>query len=577
MNEEPNEETVAEGDDLEKLDPALDNFNKWMTLFMTNFYMKRHPETAIYAHCISRLRTVQSKSIPAMAVAEDRNSHILLYNPDWTTDVGFVEFVTTLQHEALHIFHRDIPRFLRRIAMHKPEDRGTVKAMLNVAGDVANNDLLLRQNKHMKHDKSGGWLLSKPLGLPDREALETHFDLLWQRRQRLMPLAMRMLAEMRAAAQAGDDDGDGAPQPQGDDEEQDEQGSGGEGDDQEQAQGDEEGGAGDDDGDQDGEGEGEGDQEQEQEQKESKPKSKTEAVAEAIAKLIMENAHDWLKDNQGKDADEVSAVELEVRASLLENEARDLALKTLQDFQKSRGTLPAHFASMLDALLEEGVIPWAELLRRYVQAKILSRRKKTMTRPHKRRHLMHELDEETGLLVPLRFPEPVFPGAKKDRTYCILFAIDTSGSMSHDEVKEGLSEIQGLLKTSPDTHCVVVQCDYDISDVSVLGPDEDLDAYIERVGRSSSGGTSFDPPFQFARFVAGTQDMPQVPDPKVAAKIANTYDSFDLVVYHTDGGAPAPAITLHPGCPVLWSLSSRAHNAPYCADAQELFGTVISR
>lgn len=569
MNDVINEETVADGEVPEKHDPGIAAFNRWMTLFMSKWFMDKNPETAIHARCIMRLTTIPVRDgVPSMAVAVRRNRHVLLYNPAWTRDVNFVEFVATLEHEAQHVFGRDISRFARRLSMHPAEERKNVLTVLNVAADAANNHLLVKRNLHMKYAKSGGWILPEPLGLRPNLDMETYFDLLWQRRQTLLPLARQMLEEMKAAMmapQSGDEEGDEA--------EDEESGEGGGEEESGEGGGEEEGDEG---GGEEGGGEEGGDEESGEEG--DAGGAKMRAIANAMAQLLQENAHNWFgRDDDERGVEEVSALELEIQASMLEGDAKNNILKAVADHVKARGTVPSHIQRLVQEIMEEGVIPWTDILARMINAKILSRRRPTTTRPHKRRHVMHELDEETGELIELEFPEPVFPGGKRERTFCILFAIDTSGSMNDEEVREGLAEIQNLLKTHPDVHCVVVQCDTNISDVSVLGPDEDLDDYVARVGRSSMGGTSFEPPFRFARWVAGDGDRPRVPDPEYAAEIAASYERFDLVVYHTDGGAYAPPISLHPGCAVIWSMSSRGTHGPILHGNGELFGTIIER
>jgi len=117
------------------------------------------------------------------------------------------------------------------------------------------------------------------------------------------------------------------------------------------------------------------------------------------------------------------------------------------------------------------------------------------------------------------------PGLKIKQKKHILVAVDTSGSVSTDELKEFFSEVHHMHKTGSDI--TVVQCDTAISDIRAYKQSNKIELH----GR---GGTSFEPVIEY-------------------------YDAnqkkYTCLIYFTDGEAPAPA---KPKGHILWVLSSRS-------------------
>jgi len=125
-----------------------------------------------------------------------------------------------------------------------------------------------------------------------------------------------------------------------------------------------------------------------------------------------------------------------------------------------------------------------------------------------------------------------FPGRARDNRFTIWYALDTSGSMSHDDLARGLAESINIVKTEPDVKLMVLYCDaelhvtYDVKSVS------DVDFNV--VGR---GGTDFNPPFIKLREMMHTDKAP------------------DVLCFTTDGYAPAPEPENRVPIPVIWLLT----------------------
>ena len=108
----------------------------------------------------------------------------------------------------------------------------------------------------------------------------------------------------------------------------------------------------------------------------------------------------------------------------------------------------------------------------------------------------------------------------------MLLGIDTSGSVSNDEVKEFMNEIHHIYKCGVDI--TIVQCDTQIKSIEPYKGKNDL----EIVGR---GGTYFDPVLEYFN--------------------ANL-SKYTSLVYFTDGEATA---YVKPRGHVLWVLSEQSY------------------
>lgn len=117
------------------------------------------------------------------------------------------------------------------------------------------------------------------------------------------------------------------------------------------------------------------------------------------------------------------------------------------------------------------------------------------------------------------------PGLKIKMKQHMLLAIDTSGSVSDDELKEFMNEIHHIYKTGVDI--TIVQCDTEIRSIAPYKGKFEL-------GILGRGGTYFDPVLQYFN-----ENLKQ----------------FTSLVYFTDGEASA---SVKPRGNVLWVISERS-------------------
>ncbi len=165
-------------------------------------------------------------------------------------------------------------------------------------------------------------------------------------------------------------------------------------------------------------------------------------------------------------------------------------------------------------------LPWRDLVRNFLRT--LARDDYSWTRPNPR--FAH-----TGFLLP---------SLRSERVQPIVVVIDTSGSISQDDLTVFASESQACLDEAQTEEIVVLYCDTRINGDPVRFRPGDRVTFDMRGG----GGTDFNPPFAWVD--------EHLDDPPAG------------LVYLTDGCAPPPNAS--PEYPVLWAIHGNArYNPPF--------------
>jgi predicted metal-dependent peptidase len=190
----------------------------------------------------------------------------------------------------------------------------------------------------------------------------------------------------------------------------------------------------------------------------------------------------------------------------LVNKQVEHILKEIADqVEKSRGTIPGEFVSILEKInhVEPPKFDWKGYLRRFVGGSTETYTKKTR-RKHNKRY-----DENPGLKIKYQKH--------------VLVAIDTSGSVSNNELREFMGEMYHIKKTGGEV--TILQADTAVRNISKLKIGHDLKLH----GR---GGTDFQPAIDYFN---------------------ENINNYSCMIYFTDGEAPAPDGVRGR---VLWALSS---------------------
>ena len=196
----------------------------------------------------------------------------------------------------------------------------------------------------------------------------------------------------------------------------------------------------------------------------------------------------------------------EAEKQLIENQMQRILQEVKSQTKKKRGHVPGEMKGIIK--IEEIVPPkfnWKNYLRRFTGIST-----KIFTKKIRRK-------ENT------KFPD--MPGLKVKMKQKLMLAIDTSGSVCDDEVREFMNEMHHIYKTGVDI--TLVQCDTYIRDISEYKGTYDLKLH----GR---GGTDFTPVIEYF----------------------NENTSYTSLVYFTDGEA---STSINPRAKVLWVHSEQSN------------------
>lgn len=198
----------------------------------------------------------------------------------------------------------------------------------------------------------------------------------------------------------------------------------------------------------------------------------------------------------------------EAEQKLIEKQLDRLLNEAAEQTVKKRGIIPGHIENHL--LEANAIVPpkfdWRGYIRRFtgVSTKVYT---KKIRRKENRRYSDN-------------------PGIKIKMKQHMLLGIDTSGSVSDDELKEFMNEIYHIYKCGVDI--TIIQCDTQIKSIEPYkGKNDEFKVH----GR---GGTEFDPVLEYYN--------------------ANL-KKYTSLVYFTDGECWT---NVKPKSPVLWVLSERS-------------------
>jgi predicted metal-dependent peptidase len=197
----------------------------------------------------------------------------------------------------------------------------------------------------------------------------------------------------------------------------------------------------------------------------------------------------------------------EADKKLVQKQTEHQLKETAETTEKRRGNIPGELAGLIERLtnVEPPKFNWKAFLRRFVGNSTISYTKKLRRKYNKRYNAN--------------------PGLKIKFKNHVCVGVDTSGSVSNDELKEFMNELVHMHKTGH--KITVVQCDTEINSIEEFNPKKDW----EVKGR---GGTYFQPVIDHY----------------------NEKGYYTSLIYLTDGEAYSPD-----DCPknTLWVHSSRCN------------------
>ena len=196
----------------------------------------------------------------------------------------------------------------------------------------------------------------------------------------------------------------------------------------------------------------------------------------------------------------------EAERKLVDKQTQRVLNQAKEQTVKRQGTVPGEINGVI--VIEEIVPPkfdWRGFIRRFTGVSTRVFTKKIRRKENRR------FSDNPGLKIKMK--------------QHMLLAIDTSGSVCDDELKEFMNEIHHIYKTGVDI--TIVQCDTEIQSIEPYRGKHELQV-------SGRGGTYFDPVLNYFN---------------------ENLKKFTSLVYFTDGEAHA---SIKPRGNVLWVISERS-------------------
>ncbi len=172
--------------------------------------------------------------------------------------------------------------------------------------------------------------------------------------------------------------------------------------------------------------------------------NRVEKKSKIIKYDSFDNHNEWCK-NLNNVADQNAL------ARKVENYIQNIVKESVTSFNKDRGSFPGHISSLIESILAPPQVPYYQIIRKLVRGSRFSKFKRSPTKINRKRTYVFNL-KNIEQISP-------FPGKTRDMSFNIVILIDTSGSMSNDDIAEGLSGIKNIIEK--DKHCKVTVLEVD--------------------------------------------------------------------------------------------------------------------
>ncbi len=188
-------------------------------------------------------------------------------------------------------------------------------------------------------------------------------------------------------------------------------------------------------------------------------------------------------------------------------------------FERTKGSVPGSVWEFVKKIVEPKV-PFEVLLSRYTSEIIAGKTEFSYTPINKKHYL------EFGA---------IYPSLSKEEVPKVVLAIDTSGSISSEELKIFAGAIKKLSTLTPEL--TVITCDCNIRQVI---KSNEIESFLKNLKFEGRGGTSHIPVFEY-----------------INKHIVNP----DVVICLTDGCSDYPE--KKPKYPVIWVLTPKHQEPPW--------------
>jgi predicted metal-dependent peptidase len=497
-------------------------------MYLANLMTSRNSSISVFANICAGLKIVENPSIPTMCVSISNGHYLLQYNPKMVEELDLFGTSIVLCHEMAHLSLGHTARMLRFFeAIEDKELLFKYKQVVHQAADYAVNSWLIDvlniftlqdlKTKIGKMTPSGmatyAGIHPSDVGLDPARSLEYYvFELASKIEDLDVGDLMNKLMESGMSGDEASDIITKALKSAGN---------------QEGDYGNSEGGEGKEGSSSDKVGSG----------KLTCLKNIPKEVLEKLGKESnnLQNADQSMREDsvpEGRSAAEVSQD--------LQMEAGEKLGKAIEDRQRAKGDIGLGIRELFNTLYLPPSVRWQDILQRFCKSSRPSDKDRTIVKP-KRKYA----DLGSG------FRTSQFPGTKKNPKYNIAFAVDTSGSVSNDDIQLIMAELDSLAKDK-NTVVTVIEADTKITKIYDLAETKAGDRNV--CGR---GGTDFNEVFQLVK-EGSVKDT----------KFRIDYD-VDLLIYATDGECYNPKVENRiPSRKVIWlSTTSKVPSDSYWGTA----------
>lgn len=145
----------------------------------------------------------------------------------------------------------------------------------------------------------------------------------------------------------------------------------------------------------------------------------------------------------------------------IDSYTQEVIKDSLKTFSKDRGNLPGHIAELIQDALAPPKAPYYQIIRKLIRGTRFAKFRSSSTKINRKRTYVFAIgtDPDNENIIPTISP---FPGKTRDYTFKIIVLIDTSGSMSTEDVQEGLSGVKNIIEKDRHCHTTVIQVDTQI-------------------------------------------------------------------------------------------------------------------
>ena len=209
---------------------------------------------------------------------------------------------------------------------------------------------------------------------------------------------------------------------------------------------------------------------------------KTAKVRKIPGNIAFNDHGEWRKGASG-------VADLSALSRKVDQHVQNIIKESVKSFNKDRGNIPSHIAQLIEGALAPPKAPYYQIIRKLIRGSRFSKFMRSPTKINRKRTYVFTLKDNT--CVPQISP---FPGKTRDLTFDIVVLIDTSGSMSTDDIMEGLSGVKNIIEK--DRHCYTTVLEVDAAVEKEYEVKRVRDIQFNIKGR---GGTTLRPGLERAR------------------------------------------------------------------------------